>query len=140
MVITLDTGSGTPTTLIAGPTRAVQQICGPVDEQSLDDQLQVQLKMPLRAAVATPLPRGNIAATFRFSGIWQDSTEDLAREWAFLWPFTCPRSGTLYIAGSSRRVKGLNAVIQRMPTRPNGCSARVDYQIVCGACTAENIP
>lgn len=139
MVITLVNG-GTTSTLIAGATRASQAICGPIDEQSLDDQLQVQIKMPLRATAATPLPRGNLVATFRFAGIYLESTEDLAREWAWTWPFTCQRSGTLYITGATRRVVGASAVITSMPTRTRGCSARVDYVVVCGAVTAENNP
>ena len=139
MPITLLNGS-TLTTLIAGPSRAVQQICGPVDEQSLEDQLQTQIKMPLRAAAATPMARGNLVATFRFSGIYLDNTEDLAREWAWTWPSLCPRSGTLYITGATRRVVGASAVISSMPTRCSGSSARVDYVVVCGAVTAENNP
>lgn len=135
MTITIDPGTG-PITLIAGPTRTAQQICGPVDEQSLEDDLQVQMKLPLRAVSGTPLPRGNLLGTFHFSGIWLDTTEDLAREWAWTWPYTCPRSGTLYITGATRRVIGANAVIRRMPTRAIGCSARVDYEVICGAITA----
>ena len=135
MTITIDPGTG-PITLIAGPTRTAQQICGPVDEQSLEDQLQVQMIMPLRAVTATPVSRGNISGTFRFAGTWLDNTEDLAREWAWTWPYLCPRTGTLYITGASRRVIGANAVIKSMPTRAIGCSGFVKYEIVCGAVTA----
>lgn len=139
MTITLVSGA-TTTTLIAGASRTAQQIAGPVDEQSLEDALQVQIKRPLRAAAATPLSRGNILATLRFSGIRLDTTEDLSREWAWTWPYTCPRAGTLYITGATRRVVCATAVIQSMVTRANGCSARVDYVIACGAITAENNP
>jgi hypothetical protein len=137
MTITLTDGT-TTSTLIAGATRAVQSICGPVDEQSLDDQLQTQIKMPLRAIAATPLPRGNLVTTFRFSGIWLDNSEDLAREWAFTWPSLCLRSGTLYIKGTTRRVVGANAVINAITTRNFGASSHVSYTIICGAVTAEN--
>jgi hypothetical protein len=103
MTITITSG-GVTSTLIAGATRAVQAISGPIDEQSLEDQLQTQIKMPLRAPAATPMPRGNLVTTFRFNGIWLDNSEDLAREWAFTWPSLCLRSGTLYITSGTVRV------------------------------------
>jgi hypothetical protein len=137
MTITITSG-GVTSTLIAGATRAVQAISGPVDEQSLEDQLQTQIKMPLRATAATILARGNLVTTFRFSGIWLDNSEDLAREWAFTWPSLCLRSGTLYITGTTRRVVGASAVINTIATRSFGRSAHVAYTIVCGAVTAEN--
>lgn len=137
MTIAITSGSVT-STLIAGATRAVQAISGPVDEQSLEDQLQLQIKMPLRAIAATPMPRGNLVTTYRFAGIWLDNSEDLAREWAFTWPSLCLRSGTLYITGATRRVVNASAVINAIQTRAFGRSAHVAYTIVCGAVTAEN--
>jgi len=137
MTITITSG-GVTSTLIAGATRAVQAISGPVDEQSLEDQLQTQIKMPLRATAATILARGNLVTTYRFSGIWLDNSEDLAREWAFTWPSLCLRTGTLYITGTTRRVVGASAVINAITTRSFGRSAHVSYTIICGAVTAEN--
>lgn len=89
---------------------------------------QVQVSMPVRAANATLIARGNLVGTLAFSATWVASSLSAATAKALSWQKEsggCPRSGTLDVNGSSWG----DAVVERMNVRVRGVEVTATYSI-----------
>lgn len=95
---------------------------------------QVQVSMPVRAANATLIARGNLVGTLVFSATWQAASTSAAIAKAASWqkpptggetPDGCPRAGTLSIDEQSWGA----AVVERLTVRVRGVEVTASYSI-----------
>lgn len=93
---------------------------------------QVQVSMPVRAANATLIARGNLVGTLAFSATWVASSLSEATAKALSWQKAsagasdgCPRSGTLKVNDTSWG----DAVVERMSVRVRGVEVTATYSI-----------
>lgn len=89
---------------------------------------QIQVSMPVRAANATLIPRGNLVGTLAFSATWVASSLSEATAKALSWQKEsggCPRSGTLDVNSSSWG----DAAVERLTVRVRGVEVTATYSI-----------
>ncbi len=95
---------------------------------------QVQVSMPVRAANATLIARGNLVGTLAFSATWEAASLSAATAKALSWqkpptssgtPDGCPRAGTLSVGGTSWG----DAVVERLNVRVRGVEVTATYSI-----------
>jgi hypothetical protein len=140
MVITITpAGGGSPVTLIDGPDRSVDKICGP---GSLGGNLgtPAQQRQPIGSAFAKPLQRGNSAGMMGFSGVRLCSSQDAARTWLIGHLAAVPKGGTVTITDTGVTTTVADAVLISMPYRWQGVSVYVEYQFMHGEISNAAIP
>lgn len=89
---------------------------------------QIQVSMPIGAANATLIPRGNLVGTLAFSTTWLASSLANASAKALSWQKEsggCPRSGTLRVGGANWGA----AVVERLNVRVRGVEVTATYSI-----------
>ena len=138
MTITLTSGS-TVQTLCDGPGFAGQtgKMIGPVGDMPLGFAWDVQVKRPIRATAATPLPRENRTLSVSFSVYQVFATIEAARLWAvYTWPNGVLRAGTLKLyVNATNYAAYANAALQQMPIVQHGVAVDVSFVFVAGALT-----
>ena len=89
---------------------------------------QIQVSMPIGAANATLIPRGNLVGTLAFSATYEADSLSAATALALSWQKEsggCPRSGTLTVGSTSWG----DAVVERLTVRVRGVEVTATYSI-----------